>query len=251
MGFGEYVKLILYLFFLNGRCNSLQLALHLLSLLIIMNMSVSSPILAPSLLSADFSNLAAAFRLIEEGGGGAVHVDVMDGQFVPQITYGQPVVKSLRSCTKLPFDIHFMVEKPELMVDSFAAAGGDWLTFHLESTVHADRLIQHIHELGKKAGVSIVPSTPVSALEEVLPDVDIVLVMTVNPGFGGQKLLPRCLQKVDRLCRLREQYGYSYKVSVDGGVNEQTLDAVLAAGADIVVSGSSFFSGTLPWSPRT
>ena len=208
---------------------------------------MTKSILAPSLLSADFSNLAAALRFIEEKGGKAVHIDVMDGQFVPQITYGQPVIQSLRSHTDLPFDVHFMVEKPEQMVDSFAAAGADWLTFHVESTVHADRLVQHIHDLGKKAGVSLVPSTPVSSLEELLADVDLVLVMTVNPGFGGQKLLPRCVEKIRRLCEIRRQQGYGFRISVDGGVNAQTLGTVLDAGADIVVSGSSFFSGSLPW----
>lgn len=216
-------------------------------ILTIMNGIDVTPVLAPSLLSADFSNLSAALHLVEAGGGGAVHIDVMDGAFVPQITYGQPVIQSIRPHTKLPFDVHLMVEKPELMVDSFAAAGADWLTFHVESTVHANRLIQHIHALGKKAGISLVPSTPVAALEEMLPDVDLVLVMTVNPGFGGQKLLPRCVQKISELKRIREQFGYTYKISVDGGVNAETLKTVIDAGADIVVSGSSFFKGELPW----
>ena len=212
-----------------------------------MNDSVVTPILAPSLLSADFSHLADALLRIEQSGGKAVHIDVMDGQFVPQITYGQPVIQALRPKTQLPFDVHLMVEKPELMVESFAEAGADWITFHLESTVHIDRLIQRIHALGKKAGISIVPSTPVSALTEVLAAVDLVLVMTVNPGFGGQKLLPHCVDKIKKLVELRKQHGYHYRISVDGGVNEKTLPAVLNAGADIVVSGSAFFSGALQW----
>lgn len=208
---------------------------------------MNDTILAPSLLSADFAHLAAALAAIESGGGGAVHIDVMDGQFVPEITYGQPVIRSLRSRSALPFDVHLMVEHPETMIDSFAEAGTDWLTFHIESTVHVNRLMAHVHSLGMKAGIAIVPSTPVVALSEVLADADIVLVMTVNPGFGGQKLIPSCLRKVRELRELRAAGGYSFKLSVDGGVNARTVRSVLDAGADIVVSGSSFFSGSLPW----
>lgn len=204
-------------------------------------------ILAPSLLSADFSDLASALKKIEDSNCGLVHVDVMDGQFVPQISYGQPVIKSIRPKTKIPFDVHLMVEKPELMVDSFAEAGADWLTFHLESTVHANRLVSHIHDLGKKAGVSIVPSTPVSALSELLSDVDLVLVMTVNPGFGGQKLIPGCVEKIRQLVKVRQEKGLNFLISVDGGVNNQTVDSVVQAGADIVVSGSAFFNGNFNW----
>ncbi len=204
-------------------------------------------LLSPSLLSADFSNLGAALQFIKESGGNLVHIDVMDGQFVPQITYGQPVIKSIRSISDLPFDVHLMVEKPELMVDSFIDSGADWITFHYESTVHINRLIQHIHDKGKKAGISIVPSTPVSVLSEVLRDVDLVLVMTVNPGFGGQKLIPSCVDKITELVRLRDENKYNYLISVDGGVNEKTLSSVIDAGSDIVVSGSAFFNGTLNW----
>jgi ribulose-phosphate 3-epimerase len=171
----------------------------------------------------------------------------MDGQFVPQITYGQPVIKSIRKLTKLPFDIHLMVEKPELMVDSFAQAGGDWITFHYESTVHIDRLISHIHSLGKKCGISIVPSTPVAALNEILPLVDLVLVMSVNPGFGGQSFIPYTLQKISQLKKIRSEKSLSFKISVDGGINEKNYAEVAEAGADILVSGSSFFSGKLKW----
>ena len=144
-------------------------------------------ILAPSILAADIANLGDQINKTASAGAGYLHIDVMDGQFVPQITYGQPVIKSIRKLTKLPFDVHLMVEKPELMVDSFAESGADWITFHYESTVHIDRLVNHIHSLGKKCGISIVPSTPVSFLSEILPLVDLVLVMSVNPGFGGPR----------------------------------------------------------------
>ena len=204
-------------------------------------------LLAPSLLSADFADLKSAVKKIEDEGGSVVHIDVMDGQFVPQITYGQPVIKSIRKLTKLPFDIHLMVEKPELMVDSFAQAGGDWITFHYESTVHTDRLISHIHSLGKKCGISIVPSTPVAALSEILPLVDLVLVMSVNPGFGGQSFIPYTLQKISQLKKIRSEKSLSFKISVDGGINEKNYAEVAEAGADILVSGSSFFSGKLKW----
>ncbi len=206
-------------------------------------------LLAPSLLSADFSDLSSAIKKIEEEGGSIVHIDVMDGQFVPQITYGQPVIKSIRKLTKLPFDVHLMVEKPELMVDSFAESGADWITFHYESTVHIDRLVNHIHSLGKKCGISIVPSTPVSFLSEILPLVDLVLVMSVNPGFGGQSFIPYTLRKIAELKKIRSEKNLSFKISVDGGVNEKNYSEVAEAGADILVSGSSFFSGKLKWEP--
>ena len=204
-------------------------------------------LLAPSLLSADFSDLASAVKKIENDGGSIVHIDVMDGAFVPQISYGQPIIKSIRKLTSLPFDVHLMVEKPELMVDSFADSGADWITFHYESTVHIDRLIHHIHDLGKKCGISIVPSTPVSLLSEILPLVDLVLVMSVNPGFGGQSFIPYSMQKIADLKKIREERGLSFKISVDGGINEKNCSEVAAAGADILVSGSSFFSGKLKW----
>lgn len=203
--------------------------------------------LAPSLLSADLADLKGALKTIETNGGKVVHIDVMDGRFVPQISYGQPVVQSLRPYSDLPFDVHLMVEHPEQQVESFAAAGADWITFHHEACVHSHRLVQRIHDLGKKAGISIVPSTPVSALEEILGYVDLVLVMTVNPGFGGQKLIPSCVKKISELVRIREEEGFDFLVSVDGGVNAETLSSVIDAGADVIVSGSAFFTGKLKW----
>ena len=145
----------------------------------------------------------------------------------------------------MPFDVHLRVERPDAMVDSFAEAGADWITFHLEAVTHAHRLARHIRSIGKKAGVSLVPSTPVSLLEELLDEVDVVLVMTVNPGFGGQELIPSCVRKIARLAELRAERGGHFLISADGGVNERTARTVADAGADILVSGSAFFSGSL------
>ncbi len=209
---------------------------------------MKTQILAPSLLSADFSNLGSEIKKIESNNGGAVHIDVMDGSFVPEITYGEPVIRSIRKLTKLPFDVHLMIDKPELHVKAFAEAGADWITFHYESTNHTHRIIQMIHEMGKKAGVAICPGTSISILSEILPCADIILVMTVNPGWGGQKIIPSCVEKVAQLKRYRDEHGLNFKISVDGGVNNETLQSVIDAGTDIVVSGSSFFNGSLKWS---
>lgn len=214
----------------------------------IMENDLKLPALAPSLLSADFCSLENAIKQIEENGGSVVHIDVMDGQFVPEITYGQPVVRSIRKLTKLPFDVHLMVENPENKIDSFIDAGADWITFHCEATNHAHRLIQMIHERGKLAGVSICPGTPINILSEILKCADIILVMTVNPGWGGQKIIQSCVEKIAELKKIREEKGYNYLISVDGGVNSQTLESVKSAGADIIVSGSAFFNNTLKWS---
>lgn len=209
---------------------------------------MKNQILAPSLLSADFADLGGEIKKIENNNGGAVHIDVMDGSFVPEITYGEPVIRSIRKLTKLPFDVHLMVDKPELHVASFAEAGADWITFHIEATNHAHRVIQMIHEKGKKAGVAVCPGTSLSLLSEILPCADIILVMTVNPGWGGQKIIPSCVEKVAELKKYREEHGLNYKISVDGGVNNDTLKSVIDAGTDIVVSGSCFFNGSLKWS---
>ncbi len=202
-------------------------------------------LLAPSILSADFSDLGSSLDEIRRKGGDWVHIDVMDGHFVPNLTLGPPIIKALRRKSDLPFDVHLMVNDPASMADQFIDAGADWLTFHVEAETHAHRLAAKIRESGIKAGISIVPSTPVSAIMELLPFVDLVLVMTVNPGFGGQTLIPRCLRKVAELKKIKHDLGLSYIVSVDGGVNRETLGAVVEAGTDVVVSGSAFFSGTL------
>ena len=209
---------------------------------------MKNQLLAPSLLSADFADLGGEIKKIENNNGGAVHIDVMDGSFVPEITYGEPVIRSIRKLTKLPFDVHLMVDKPELHVASFAEAGADWITFHFEATNHAHRIIQMIHEKGKKAGVAVCPGTSLSILSEILPCADIILVMTVNPGWGGQKIIPSCVEKVAELKKYREEHGLNYRISVDGGINNDTLKSVIDAGTDIVVSGSCFFNGSLKWS---
>lgn len=202
-------------------------------------------ILAPSLLSADFSNLGNAIKLIEEKKAGFVHIDVMDGMFVPQISYGQPVVKSLRPLTDLVFDVHLMIEHPENHIKSFAESGADYITFHYEASENPNAVIDLIHSFDKKAGISVKPKTPVSAIEKYLADVELVLVMTVEPGFGGQKIISECVDKVKELVELRKKLNLDFKISVDGGVNENTIQSVIDAGSDVIVSGSAFFSGRL------
>jgi ribulose-phosphate 3-epimerase len=202
-------------------------------------------ILAPSLLSADFSNLANAIKMIEDRNAKFVHIDVMDGSFVPQISYGQPVVKSLRPLTNLVFDVHLMIDHPENHIQSFADSGADYITFHVESTDKIDSIIDQIHKLNKKAGLSIKPKTDVSLIEKYLDKLDLVLVMTVEPGFGGQKLIPECVKKVYELVELRAKQNLNFLISVDGGVNENTIQSVIDSKADVIVSGSAFFSGRL------
>lgn len=210
-------------------------------------MKKNSRFLSPSLLSADFSDLTSEFKFIEEKGSSFVHVDVMDGHFVPQVSYGQPVISSIRKCTKLPFDVHLMIERPENSIASYIESGADFVTFHIEATCHADRCVQLVHDAGKKAGIALCPATPLSAVEELLPFVDIVLVMSVNPGWGGQKLIPYTIEKIRKLADIQREKNFKYLISVDGGINQETLEDVLEAGTDIVVSGSSFFRGNLEW----
>lgn len=201
---------------------------------------------APSILAADFADVASGLKVIERAGGDWVHLDVMDGHFVPNLTFGPKMVSDIRTRTRLPLDAHLMVDKPESMIEQFAAAGADHLTFHIEAGVHAHRTIQQIHAAGVKPGISIVPSTPVSAITELLGDVFQVLVMTVNPGFGGQSMIPQCVEKVRELNRMRQVRGLSFHIAVDGGINEKTAPTVRDAGATVLVSGSAFFRSPDP-----
>jgi ribulose-phosphate 3-epimerase len=198
--------------------------------------------LAFSILAADFAHLADEIAAAERGGGSIVHVDVMDGHFVPNITFGPPVVKALRPVTKLPLDCHLMIENPDEYIPAFAEAGADMVSVQVEACRHLNRTLQLIADHGMKAGVVINPATPVEMLSEVLDMVHHVLVMSVNPGFGGQRFLPRSVERIAHLRRLRQQLGLSYRIEVDGGVAHDTVASVVEAGADMLVAGSAIFA---------
>ncbi len=197
--------------------------------------------LAPSILSADFARLADEVTLAVEGGATLLHVDVMDGHFVPNITIGPPVVASLRKATELPLDVHLMIENPDLFVPAFADAGADWISVHQEATRHLNRSLDLVRKHGCKVGVVINPATPVQTLGEVLDMVDFVLVMSVNPGFGGQKFIPGSVEKIRKLVTMRNAKGANFRIEVDGGIALDTIGDVVRAGAEILVAGNAVF----------
>ena len=201
--------------------------------------------LSPSILSADYTILGEQIKKMDEAGAQYVHIDVMDGQFVPSISIGLPVIKTIRKCTDRIFDVHLMIEEPIRYIDEFADAGADIITVHAESCKHLDRTIDAIKEKGIIAGVALNPATPLSAIEYVLPKVDMVLVMTVNPGFGGQKLIPYTVDKVRDLKKLIQSTGNKVDIEVDGGINLNNVREVMEAGANIIVAGSAVFNGDI------
>jgi ribulose-phosphate 3-epimerase len=197
--------------------------------------------IAPSILAANFAKLGDEVRTVEEAGADVIHVDVMDGHFVPNLSLGIPVVASLRKATRLPLDVHLMIEQPELYIEEFIRAGGSRILVHQEATVHLDRALAMIRELGAEAGAAINPATPVGMLSEVLDKVDTILVMTVNPGFGGQKFILNTYEKIRQLNQMRARYNASFRIEVDGGVEPENTAALAQAGANTFVAGTSIF----------
>ncbi|WP_456382429.1 ribulose-phosphate 3-epimerase [Persephonella sp.] len=204
-------------------------------------------LIAPSILSADFSKLGEEIKAVEEGGADIIHLDIMDGRYVPNITIGIPVVESLRAVTDLPFDAHLMIVEPERYVPDFIKAGCNMISFHMDACIHSHRLVDYIKSQGVKAGVVLNPATPVNTLEEIIHFVDYVLIMSVNPGFGGQKFIPQTLEKVKKLKILMEETGRTdLLIEIDGGIKESNIAEVSAAGVNIFVAGSSVFRADSP-----
>jgi ribulose-phosphate 3-epimerase len=205
--------------------------------------AMSAPVrIAPSILSADFGHLADEVRAVEAAGADVIHVDVMDGRFVPNITIGPLVVRAVRAATRLPLDVHLMIVEPERYLDAFAEAGADIISVHLEASPHLHRTVQHIRGLGKRASVALNPHSPLDGLDVVLPDLDMVLLMTVNPGFGGQRFISTVVPKIQALRAALDQRGLDVDIEVDGGIAPETAATVVAAGANMLVAGSAIFS---------
>ena len=198
-------------------------------------------LLAPSILSADLSNLTQQIRLVEMSGADWIHCDIMDGHFVPNITFGPVLVKAAKKCTKLPLDVHLMIKNPDNYLEDFRQAGADIISVHFEEVVHLNRTVNRIKELGAKAGVAINPSTPVSVLKDIAEFIDLLLIMAVNPGFGGQSFILNSERRIKEAVELRKSLNANFLIEVDGGINKDTLKSVLKAGCDVFVAGSSIF----------
>ncbi|MCM3767968.1 ribulose-phosphate 3-epimerase [Neobacillus niacini] len=198
--------------------------------------------IAPSILSADFAKLAEEITAVETGGADYIHVDVMDGHFVPNITIGPLIVEAIRPVTKLPLDVHLMIENPDQYIEAFAKAGADYITVHVEACRHLHRTIQNIKSFGVKAGVVLNPATPVNSIQHIVKDIDMVLLMSVNPGFGGQKFIPEVLPKIKEVKELAEEKGVSLEIEIDGGVNPETAKLCIEAGATVLVAGSAIYN---------
>ncbi len=204
-------------------------------------MALKTPLIAPSLLSADFSRLREEVKAVELAGADLLHLDVMDGVFVPNLTFGPLLISALRPHTNIPFDVHLMIVDPARYVEDFAKAGADWICIHLEADWHAHRTVTKIKELGKKVGLSLNPHTPLEMLDYLLEELDFVLLMSVNPGFGGQKFIPQTLRKIEKLRKRIDELGLPTLIEVDGGINQETAKKVISAGADVLVAGTAVF----------